>query len=1508
MEKIKKFLHQDFFLNIFTVELFVKINKIELKNIYTYSYNVTNIEFYPSNVQANLETYITFFLHGIIYNPNMKCKFNFNDELNTQNNFNFISNMELIDIYFYKCKTHKIDLMNNIHKIAVVYVTLNAIDFYDFRDLIKVKFRQQEIILGTNMDKFPIKIDYMKNLEMLENKYYYSENTENKQFLEYINYKDNEFDYPAKKAEIRHYITTQMYFLYSYFNLENHNVNNNFNKNSTCLITDYKYNTTLSPDKNWEKFNIEAKVKYYSKINFKKAGSYNLGYINSESGLYEKINSDKFLFCNIPQFKYIDILNRMKIINPDKSINKDNLVVSNFYLYPSSNTYSFGLNNKMSGIKISFYDNPILIETNKRLIPISYLDYSAPLKNDIKNNYYFDLEIYGENLFEELNFIIIYEGFDTRNINNYNSPIKQILWEVFLIDLKSYILNIDNNNNTIKSKKEFISENKFILKDLFLNKALYGKKIRILTTYDYQNFYELKKEILTFNPHSILDIFPFVISKDTEELYIKINQKQNYLLNAEMDNSIKCSFENNFNKKTINAKIISNNIISCKTNYTNLGLIFSDNVTYLKLILNGLDEFSNNIAINTLVTNNKDDNIEIISPNKVESYLDFINERVLKNQVKTYNMISETFIISSDLFLSLLSDTTKDLVNFKGFFFLKIFDEIIISEKFDKIKNYNLNTGKYELRFYRRNRFNLKSLANVYLNNINDIVGNRNFDLENSKILFSINLIDWIELPDIYTIVSECPENYFCINNKYINNNKSSKINLPLVTDKDQIIKDYLTSNIFLNSEFICPEGFACNINNGFLYPCPPGTYRDIYSPASSCIICPKGSFCNKEENKSTNKCPKGYSCSETDGNYSLNTLVICPEGFICDENVKFYNIDIYQIILGNLLYPKLCPEGRFCTRGTFSVIDSDYHNGFLKKCLEGFSCQINFNVKNFLNSTEFSGNIHQYGLKRICPIGKICKGGLEIDCPNGTECIDKYRTSAQKCLPGFYFNKEKTMKRDNSYDLNNYYLNSNYTNFNDPKLFNMKLINQISSCLPCPIGTICDGYGNIKPKKCPGGRMCSTSGRYRSNDYCIGGFYCLNSIIGVHALSSLNNKGEDITKSLDFDKIVKKFESSLDKLEVNLINKYSPKFCNEGTYCISGIKTNITDKSNPEAPQNCRQGYLCPQGTSSWYSKKCPAGYYCQGVLFPSMPGQYIPGTGFSNPLLCPPGTFSNETIQTSCRYCPEGYFNDLEGNTRCSICPKGSYRDKDSVGIICIKCPAGSYNNITGATSVNDCIKCPPKYLCDTEGMIDFSEAKACPEGYICREGTNLTNIETCPPGFWCSESTSEIYEIHICDKGYYCDAGSTETNKWKNICLPGYFCVQGSYSKTDSSGQFEGIFLSDILEEVIRAKIDYGIKTGNKWEFDRTICEENKNIPIEFIEDYMLKKILACPSGTTSQQKSYCIGQCTKASVVSVIKSIDPIDPESKKSEKRIRGKKVFNIFNMKLIICLKFIQLT
>ena len=145
-----------------------------------------------------------------------------------------------------------------------------------------------------------------------------------------------------------------------------------------------------------------------------------------------------------------------------------------------------------------------------------------------------------------------------------------------------------------------------------------------------------------------------------------------------------------------------------------------------------------------------------------------------------------------------------------------------------------------------------------------------------------------------------------------------------------------------------------------------------------------------------------------------------------------------------------------------------------------------------------------------------------------------------------------------------------------------------------------------------------------------------------------------------------------------------------------------------------CNPGFFCLEGASSpnnptttASSGPCPIGKYCP--------------RGTSYPLGCPPGSYMNSTGQDRCFDCIAGFYCPANTTSYTDYpCPTGHYCTQNVS--VPVKCPSGTFRNITQGTKESDCQRCLPGFYCEKQGLSDV-EGK-CGLGHYCIHGAKIKN----------------------------------------------------------------------------------------------------------------------------------------------------------------------------------------
>lgn len=577
-----------------------------------------------------------------------------------------------------------------------------------------------------------------------------------------------------------------------------------------------------------------------------------------------------------------------------------------------------------------------------------------------------------------------------------------------------------------------------------------------------------------------------------------------------------------------------------------------------------------------------------------------------------------------------------------------------------------------------------------------------------------------------------------------------------------------------------CPKGSSYGNAN----QCPPGTYSDVNTTSlSACQTCPAGSACGWKtthvagsngpvacapghycppgtEKRDQYSCPPGYYLSGTSG-AALSDCTICPGGSYCEG--------------GQGSIDGACAEGHYCPAGT--------NDSYRYPCLAG----------TYTSSTSLSA-INEC---TDCDAGHYCPEG-------SVQPID--------CSPGTYASTTG-------------YENDGYSE-------KFQTISTFPSCETCPEGKECDGPGVINPSSCLSGEYSAAGAA--SCTACKAGYYCDVADIGESVM--LANKTCDaglfcpagtavIPSSGTHACALGKYCTAVTPEEIDCPpGTYGPvagltsvddcTACDGGSFCVGG-DSSVTGI--------CASGYYCPTGSSTSTQEPCPSGTYrssegaasiddcdiCPAGTYcvtgsnvtTACPRGYFCPKGTSMPSPCPAGTYGaagNLTGVNDCTSCDPGSYCDgpglIEPTADCAsgyycgsgsssatplngptygTCIPGGYCPEGSSASV--PCPPGTYQNVSGARSIEFCVSCPPGHYCAS----DASPAPTglCEAGFYCTGGANNSRQFTTPAGHFSLEGASTPVP---CDAAQY----APETNMTTCLeCEAGYYCPnQGTVNYVD------------------------------------------------------------------------------------------------------------------------------
>ena len=551
-----------------------------------------------------------------------------------------------------------------------------------------------------------------------------------------------------------------------------------------------------------------------------------------------------------------------------------------------------------------------------------------------------------------------------------------------------------------------------------------------------------------------------------------------------------------------------------------------------------------------------------------------------------------------------------------------------------------------------------------------------------------------------------------------------------------------------------CPIGYFCGAGTGANYePCPSGTYgaTEGLFRESDCTICPGGKYCELPAQMNvTGECDPGFWCREGarsarppdhgDGHYGVcPTGYYCPRGSVAPEPCLpgYYQPAVQKANISDCVP---CESGSYCAEGHQDKPTGNCSAGWF--CSEGSHEPKPGNVvyKYNDNSTEEHVLVNvTYGGR--CPAGFYCPEGasLPLQCLPGSFSNRSGSDECIECVAGYYCPGQTV----NPFD------------YPCPSGYYCELGTKTSTQFPCLAGQ----FNNLTARSssldcisCTAGFYCQTKGLSFPTAECPGGVYCPAGQLSPSPVG---------------------------------------RTCPIGYYCPPMSSDRI----------NCPPGMFCSDFGLSEPSGDCSAGFYCTGKSSSATPadgicpeGSYCPA-GSSNFTACPPGTFTNETLNknvSDCKPCRQGFYCSGYGNIGldgpCAegyYCPPGQSERAPSnfacpVGHFCeeqssepMRCPSGYYQNQTGQ---GGCRKCPSGYYCDNSlGPIEYYGEFRCPPGYYCKEGTRFNTQHPCPEGTFSNlTGLQDVSQCGDCSGGYYCGSRGLDAPEGK--CGAGFFCPSG------------------------------------------------------------------------------------------------------------------------------------
>ena len=535
-----------------------------------------------------------------------------------------------------------------------------------------------------------------------------------------------------------------------------------------------------------------------------------------------------------------------------------------------------------------------------------------------------------------------------------------------------------------------------------------------------------------------------------------------------------------------------------------------------------------------------------------------------------------------------------------------------------------------------------------------------------------------------------------------------------------------------------CPEGTSTSTD----FDCPAGTYsnRTNLASASQCTSAPPGYWAAGGLSYISGGCDVGYYCPL--GSLSAQEYA-CPEGTWSNETTMHA---LYQC--------QDCAPGYFCGEAATAMVPVPAGT---------YAPYNNTGLDEYLN----------------CSAGHFCVEGSSAMAECGPGMHSKPAASfCSRCEAGHYCGSNTTTTA-------NMYLNGGSwaaADDDEGRCFNGTYCPEGMARAPdllrdaCPTGHYCP-VGTPYPLACPAGTYQPNTGQDELAD-------CLQTPAGSYSIEGSSNvtglcapgfwcgAGSSGPYQIPCGDRYYRTNYGGESIE-------SCSLCTAGGFCTSGAT----------APTVCPRGSYCVTGISE--PEPCPLGTFGNSTglrrvedCTPCTAGMYCDGLGLTVPRdLCDPGFYCTEASYTSAPNAPGTPLVD-DWSSIGGVCPHGHYCSTGSS--YPQACPSGTYNNITGSSSISDCENCPAGTFC--AGSANTEPTGFSKEGYYTHEGSSSSTQYEAPPGYFtktgasdpspCLPGTYNPSSVQtsclVCPAGFYCFNYSTITPV---ACPAGKYCTEGT-----------------------------------------------------------------------------------------------------------------------------------
>ena len=474
--------------------------------------------------------------------------------------------------------------------------------------------------------------------------------------------------------------------------------------------------------------------------------------------------------------------------------------------------------------------------------------------------------------------------------------------------------------------------------------------------------------------------------------------------------------------------------------------------------------------------------------------------------------------------------------------------------------------------------------------------------------------------------------------------------------------------SIFQSSCITCPNGAISAIGSATCVQCPLGTAT---LGNVNCTSCAPGTYADNTGSIQCKLCPSGTANALFKAT-TITACINCPAGYFSatgSAQCTACPIGTYDKELDNVCWE--CPSGTYnnligqtictkCPAGTANALNNSVNSAVCINCLPG----------------SFSSE-NGSAVCALCPAGTSSAlfgaSNCILNLP-GTFTAINGSTNVAKCPPGSYSDTSgaSACMACRGGTMNPLYGAANATNCTLCSAGTFMPFSGSAICINAIPGFYQDQPGQLNATACPIGTANNKTGA-NSREACIlcisgkwqnqtGASSCQDCPVGYYQPSSGQNSCLACPAGTynSFMGISAYTQACI----ACPVGSYSPTIAASAkTTCLFaplGAYTNTTGSANYTL---CSAGTYQPQ-VNQTSCLACNAGTYNSAIgsihnesCIPSLPGFYVPFTGFHTFLPCSPGTWTNIKGKINCEACLPGTYAPSIASTSCLPCPAGTF-----------------------------------------------------------------------------------------------------------------------------------------------------------------------------------------------------------------------------------------------------------